>query len=135
MVAPMALDGPINGESFQAYVAQFLAPTLKRGDVVVMDNLGSHKGAGVRAAIEAAGATLLYLPLYSPDCNPIENAFADLAGPIMRPAAPPWRQCTAEDRRKTPELDPDATSCGTRAVLPHPRHAPETRSSPGPARP
>jgi len=61
MVAPMALDGPINGDCFQAYVEQFLAPTLKRGDVVGMDNLGSHKGAGVRAAIEAVGARLLYL--------------------------------------------------------------------------
>src|SRR5262249_31623808 len=66
MVAPMVLDGPINGPAFQAYVEQVLVPELKRGDIVVMDNLGSHKGAGVRASIEAAGATLLYLPPYSP---------------------------------------------------------------------
>jgi hypothetical protein len=66
MVAPMVLDGPINGAAFQAYVDQVLVPELRTGDVVVMDNLGSHKGAGVRAAIEAAGASLLYLPPYSP---------------------------------------------------------------------
>ena len=91
MVAPMVLDGPINGESFQAYVEQFLAPTLKRGDVVVMDNLGSHKGAGVRAAIEAVGARLLYLPPYSPDFNPIENAFAKLKA-LLRKAAKRTRE-------------------------------------------
>jgi transposase len=62
MVAPMVLDGPINGEIFQAYVDQVLVPELRPGDVVVMDNLGSHKGAGVRRAIEVAGASLLYLP-------------------------------------------------------------------------
>ena len=78
MVAPMVLDGPINGELFQAYVDQVLVPELRLGDVVVMDNLGSHKGAGIRTAIEAAGASLLYLPPYSPDFNPIENAFAKL---------------------------------------------------------
>ncbi len=86
MVAAMALDGPINGRSFQAYVDQVLVPELKPGDVVVMDNLGSHKGAGVRAAIEAAGATLLYLPPYSPDFNPIENAFSKLKA-LLRKAA------------------------------------------------
>jgi transposase len=72
------LDGPINGAAFQAYVDQVLVPELKAGDIVVIDNLGSHKGACVRAAIEAAGAKLLYLPPYSPDFNPIENAFAKL---------------------------------------------------------
>jgi hypothetical protein len=72
MVAPMVLDGPINGSFFQDYVEQVLVPELHPGDIVVMDNLGSHKGAGVRAAIEAAGADLLYLPPYSPDFNPIE---------------------------------------------------------------
>ena len=70
MVAPMVLDGPINGVSFQAYIDQVLVPELRPGDIVIMDNLGSHKGAGVRAAIEAAGASLLYLPPYSPDFNP-----------------------------------------------------------------
>lgn len=86
MVATMALDGPINGSTFQAYVEQVLIPELKPGDVVIMDNLGSHKGAGVRAAIEAAGAGLLYLPPYSPDLNPIENAFAKLKT-LLRKAA------------------------------------------------
>ncbi len=86
MVAPMVLDGPINGELFQAYVDQVLVPELRLGDTVVMDNLGSHKGAGVRAAIEAAGASLLYLPPYSPDFNPIEQAFAKLKA-MLRKAA------------------------------------------------
>lgn len=86
MVAPMVLDGPINGELFQAYVDQVLVPELHPGDIVVMDNLGSHKGAGVREAIEAVGASLLYLPPYSPDFNPIENAFAKLKA-MLRKAA------------------------------------------------
>ena len=86
MVAPMVLDGPINGRAFQAYVDQVLVPELRPGDIVVMDNLGSHKGAGVRSAIEKAGASLLYLPPYSPDFNPIENAFAKLKA-LLRKAA------------------------------------------------
>lgn len=86
MVAPMVLDGPINGVSFQAYVDQVLVPDLRPGDIVIMDNLGSHKGAGVRDAIEAAGASLLYLPPYSPDFNPIENAFSKLKA-LLRKAA------------------------------------------------
>jgi len=87
MVAPMVLDGPINGIAFQAYVDQVLVPELRPGDIVVMDNLGSHKGAGVRAAIEAAGARLLYLPPYSPEFNPIENAFAKLKAMLRKAAA------------------------------------------------
>lgn len=86
MVAPMVLDGPINGAAFQAYIDQVLVPELKHGDIIVMDNLGSHKGAGVRAAVEAAGASLLYLPPYSPDFNPIENAFSKLKA-LLRKAA------------------------------------------------
>ncbi|WP_235907582.1 IS630 family transposase [Siccirubricoccus phaeus] len=86
MVAPMVLDGPINGIAFQAYVDQVLVPDLRPGDVVVMDNLGSHKRPGIRASIEAAGASLLYLPPYSPDFNPIENAFAKLKA-MLRKAA------------------------------------------------
>ena len=86
MVAPMVLDGPINGIAFQAYVDQVLVPDLRAGDIVVMDNLGSHKRPGIRAAIEAAGASLLYLPPYSPDFNPIENAFAKLKA-MLRKAA------------------------------------------------
>ena len=86
MVAPMVLDGPINGIAFQAYVDQVLVPDLRPGDVVVMDNLGSHKRPGIRTAIEAAGASLLYLPPYSPDFNPIENAFAKMKA-MLRKAA------------------------------------------------
>lgn len=86
LTAPMVLDGPINGQWFQAYVDQVLVPTLSPGDIVVMDNLGSHKGAGVRKAIEAAKATLLYLPPYSPDFNPIEKAFSKLKA-LLRAAA------------------------------------------------
>jgi transposase len=76
--APCVLDGPINGQSFTAYVEQFLVPTLKRGDVVVLDNLGSHKGKAVRRAIHKADAHLIFLPPYSPDLNPIEQFFAKL---------------------------------------------------------
>jgi len=74
----MVIDGAINGEWFQAYVEQVLVPELRPGDVVVMDSLGSHLAAGVRHAIEGAGCRLLFLPPYSPDFNPIENAFSKL---------------------------------------------------------
>ncbi|GAN78492.1 transposase [Acidisphaera rubrifaciens HS-AP3] len=86
IVAPMVLDGPINGVAFQAYVDQVLVPELQPGDIVIMDNLGSHKGAGIRPSIEAAGASLLYLPPYSPDFNPIENAFAKLKAALRKAA-------------------------------------------------
>ena len=86
MVAPLVLDGLINALAFQAYVDQVLVPTLAPGDVVIMDNLSSHKGAGIRAAIEAAGARLLYLPPYSADFNPIENAFSKLKAALRRAA-------------------------------------------------
>lgn len=86
ITAPMVLDGPINGAAFQAYVEQVLVPELRPGDIVVMDNLSSHKGPAVREAIEAAGAHLLFLPPYSPDFNPIENAFAKLKA-LLRSAA------------------------------------------------
>ena len=76
--APCVIDGPINGQSFLAYVEQFLAPTLSPGDIVIMDNLGSHKGQAVRRAIRTAGAKLFFLPPYSPDLNPIEQVFAKL---------------------------------------------------------
>ena len=78
ITAPMVIDGPINGESFLAYVEQMLLPTLKPDDIVIMDNLGSHKGSQIRKAIRAAGARLLFLPPYSPDLNPIEQVFAKL---------------------------------------------------------
>lgn len=84
--APYVLDGPINGPTFTAWVEQCLVPTLKPGDVVIMDNLGSHKGKAVRQAIRAAGARLLFLPPYSPDLNPIEQVFAKLKT-LLRKAA------------------------------------------------
>jgi len=74
--APCLFDGPINGERFLAYVEQFLVPTLKPGDVVILDNLGSHKGKAVRQAIRTIGARLVFLPKYSPGLNPIEQVFA-----------------------------------------------------------
>jgi transposase len=76
--APCLFDGPINGERFLAYVQQALVPTLEPGDIVVLDNLGSHKGKAVRQAIRKAGAKLIFLPKYSPDLNPIEQVFAKL---------------------------------------------------------
>jgi len=85
--APCLFDGPINGERFLAYVEQFLVPTLKPDDIVVLDNLGSHKGKAVRAAIKAAGARLLFLPKYSPDLNPIEQLFAKVKA-LVRKVAP-----------------------------------------------
>jgi len=87
MTAPMVLDGPMNREAFRAYVDQVLVPTLRPGDVVVMDNLPAHKGQHTRDTIEAAGANLLYLPPYSPDFNPIENAFAKLKALLRKAAA------------------------------------------------
>jgi transposase len=86
LAAPMVLDGPMDGEAFRAYVEQALAPGLRQGDIVIMDNLPAHKVHGVREAIEAAGARLLYLPPYSPDFNPIEMAFAKLKA-LLRAAA------------------------------------------------
>lgn len=84
--APWVFDGPINGDSFRVYVEKVLIPTLTPGDVVVLDNLGSHKGQAVRAALRAAGAHLLFLPPYSPDLNPIEQVFAKLKH-LLRQAA------------------------------------------------
>ena len=86
MMAPFVLDGPMNRSAFLAYVRQVLVPELKRGDVVILDNLPAHKGSRVRQAIEAGGASILYLPPYSPDFNPIENAFAKLKA-LLRKAA------------------------------------------------
>lgn len=84
MVAPMVRDGPINGDWFEAYVAPVLDPELKPGDVVIMDNLSSHKRASVQVLIEAAGATLRLLPPYSPNFNPIEKAFARLKAMLRK---------------------------------------------------
>jgi len=86
VVAPWVLDGAINGNAFETYVAKVLVPELKPGEIVIMDNLSSHKRPEVRALIEAAGARVLYLPPYSPDFNPIEKAFAKLKA-LLRKAA------------------------------------------------
>jgi transposase len=85
--APWVIDGPINGELFTLYVEKVLAPTLAEGDIVILDNLGSHKGQAARRAIRAAGAHLLFLPPYSPDLNPIEQLFAKLKH-LIRKAEP-----------------------------------------------
>ncbi len=87
VIAPLVLDGPIDGEHFRAYVEQFLAPALRPGQLVLMDNLASHKVAGVREAIAAAGARVLYLPRYSPDLNPIEQFFAKFKQRVRTAAA------------------------------------------------
>jgi transposase len=94
--APCVIDGPIDGESFRAYVEQVLVPTLQPGDIVIFDNLGSHKGKAVRRAIREAGAKLFLLPKYSPDLNPIEQVFAKLKHLLRKAAARTtdavWRQ-------------------------------------------
>jgi transposase len=87
IVAPLVLDGPLSGAAFRAYIEQFLAPALAPGDVVVLDNLAAHKVEGVRQAIAAAGASILYLPPYSPDLNPIEQLFAKLKALLRKAAA------------------------------------------------
>lgn len=86
LTAPCVIDGPMNGDAFHAYVEQILVPTLKPGDIVVMDNLSSHKLPAIREAIEAAGARLFYLPPYSPDFNPIEQLFAKLKAALRKAA-------------------------------------------------
>jgi transposase len=91
MRAPAVFDGPINGRSFTAYVEQILVPSLRRGDIVVLDNLGSHRGKAAREAIERVGAELRFLPPYSPDLNPIEQVFSKLKT-LLRRAAPRNRQ-------------------------------------------
>jgi transposase len=97
LTAPLVIDGPVNGELFLAYVEQQLAPTLRPGDIVIMDNLSSHKRAGVRETIEKVGATLMFLPPYSPDFNPIEQAFAKfkwlLKSAAERTVDALWRAC------------------------------------------
>src|SRR5258708_11448571 len=87
IAAPCVIDGPINGTSFRAYVQQFLVPTLGAGDIVIMDNLGSHKGRAIRQLIRAAGAKLFFLPKYSPDLNPIEQVFAKVKHFLRKAAA------------------------------------------------
>jgi transposase len=107
LTTPRVIDGPINGESFRAYVEQVLVPVLAPGDIVVMDNLGSHKGRAVRAAIGAVKAKLFFLPAYSPDLNPIEQAFAKMKT-LLRKADDRTIEATwANDRRAPRRLHPD----------------------------
>src|SRR5580700_801841 len=101
--APWLLDGPINAEGFKAYVEKVLVPTLRPGDLAIMDNLGSHKGKAVRRAIRSAGAKLFFLPKYSPDLNPIEQVFAKLKH-LLRSAHD--RNCPRCDRRAARHLHP-----------------------------
>ena len=87
MTAPMMLDGPMDGDAFRTYVSKFLVPTLSKGDIVIMDNLPSHKVTGIEEAIKAAGAKLRYLPPYSPDLNPIEQAFSKIKALLRKTSA------------------------------------------------
>ena len=87
VTAPCVFDGPMDGDSFRAYVEQCVVPNLRQNDIVVMDNLSSHKVAGIREAIEAAGGELRYLPPYSPDLNPIEQLFAKIKALLRKAAA------------------------------------------------
>jgi transposase len=87
LIAPLVLDGPMTGAAFRAYVEQFLAPALAPGDVVVLDNLAAHRVDGVRRTLAAAGASILYLPPYSPDLNPLEQLFAKLKALLRKAAA------------------------------------------------
>jgi transposase len=107
LIAPLAIDGAINGERFLAYVTDILVPTLKSGDIVIMDNLRVHKMAGVREAIEAVGAKLLFIPPYSPDLNPIELAFSKLKALLrakaIRTVEALWKALADIGRNFTPE--------------------------------
>ena len=107
MTAPMVLDGPMTGTAFLAYVEQVLVPSLRRSDVVIMDNLPAHRRPAVRAAIEAAGARLLRLPPYSPDLNPIENAFAKLKAILRKAAARTIDDLWNAIRDALPQFTPD----------------------------
>jgi transposase len=119
LTAPMVLDGPMNGEAFLAYVQQVLVPTLRSGDLVVLDNLPAHRRAGVREAIEAAGARMQFLPPYSPDFNPIEDAFAKLKALLLRDNLDEARTVLTlivarQPCSETPPREPSKTS-GTRS--------------------
>jgi transposase len=110
LVAPLVIDGPINGDLFRAWVEQMLVPALQPGDMVVLDNLGSHKVAGVDAAIRAVGAQLLYLPPYSPDYNPIEQVFAKLKTLLRKAAARTVDELWSTIRNLLGQFAPD--ECG-----------------------
>jgi len=108
MIAPFVLDGPINKDAFETYVAKVLVPELRPGDIVIMDNLSSHKGPRVREMIEAANAGLLYLPPYSPDFNPIENAFSKLKAHLRKAAERTADSLWAAIGRIIPSRQPSA---------------------------
>ena len=105
--APWVLDGPIDGESFRTYVEKVLVPTLKPGDIVIIDNLGSHKGKAVRQLIRSAGAKLFFLPKYSPDLNPIEQFFAKLKHLLRKAAARSFDAVTAAIGRLLDRFTPE----------------------------
>jgi putative transposase len=104
--APWLLDGPINGETFRLYVEKVLAPTLHQGDIVFMDNLGSHRGRIIRRIIRAAGAKLFFLPKYSPDLNPIEQVFAKLKHQLRKARARNCNAITAAIAKLLPSFSP-----------------------------
>ena len=106
MTAPMVLDGPMDGPAFLAWIEQMLAPTLEPGDIVVMDNLPAHKPDAVRTAIEATGATLRYLPPYSPDLNPIEMAFSKFKALLKKAAARTIEDLWTAIAQALPQLTP-----------------------------
>lgn len=117
LTAPLVVDGAINRELFEAYVEQQLVPTLQRGDIVVMDNLSSHKGPNVRKTIEAAGARVVYLPPYSPDFNPIEQVFAKLKALLRKAGKRTLRELWQEigrlvDRFESAECEAYLKHCG-----------------------
>ena len=107
LTAPLVIEGAMNGDIFRSYVEQCLAPTLNRGDIVVMDNLRAHKVAGVRDAIEAVGAELRYLPKYSPDLNPIEMTFSKLKACLRKTAERTQRSLRRHIGLFVPRLSPD----------------------------
>jgi transposase len=107
MTAPMVLDGPMDGPAFLAWIEQMLAPTLEPGDIVVMDNLPAHKPDAVRTAIEATGATLRYLPPYSPDLNPIEMAFSKFKALLKKAAARTIEDLWIAIAQTLPQLTPN----------------------------
>ena len=113
IVAPWLVEGPIDGESFRTYVEKVLVPTLRQGDIVIMDNLGSHKGKAVRDLIRSAGAKLFFLPKYSPDLNPIEQVFAKLKHFLRKAAARNRRNHLRSDRRNPRNLH----AAGVRQLL------------------
>jgi transposase len=125
-IAPLTVEGAINGALFRAWVEQCLAPALRPGDIIVMDNLSSHKVAGVRAAIEAVGAELRYLPPYSPDLNPIELAFAKLKncfaternGPSISSGISAAASSTSS-RKPSASITSDTAATATSKMEPH----------------